>query len=120
MACHDICTDVEAPLGIEHLLGLGVKYCEKKTKLNKKNLDNMFHRLRTNIRWKYIFRHEEEREDEYIPDLHINSDLVPGLASEEIEWAIDDFEKRIRIQRAKYAPRLIYSNLTPMQRGLAK
>ena len=55
MACHNICTDVEAPVGIEHLLGLGGKYCEKKTKLNRKTLDEMFRRLRSNIRWKYIY-----------------------------------------------------------------
>ena len=42
MACHNIYTDVEAPVGIEHLLGLGGKYCEKKTKLNKKTLDNTY------------------------------------------------------------------------------
>ena len=36
MACHNICTDVEAPVGIEHLLGPGGKYCKKETKLNKK------------------------------------------------------------------------------------
>ena len=39
MACHDTHTDVEAPVGIEHLLGLRGKYGEKKTKLNKKTLD---------------------------------------------------------------------------------
>ena len=81
MACHNICTDVEAPVSIDHLLGLGGKCCEKKTKQNKKTLDNMFSRLRTNMRWKYIFRDKDEREDKYIPEMHINTDLVPGLAS---------------------------------------
>ena len=39
-------------------------------------------------------------------------------ASKEIERAIDTFEKNIRVQRTKYAPRLIYPSLTPMQPGL--
>ena len=30
-ACHDICKDAKTPVGIEHLLGLGAKYCEKRT-----------------------------------------------------------------------------------------
>ena len=120
MACHDLCREAKAPIGIEHLLGLGAKYCEKKTKLNKKNLDNLFHRLRTNVRWKYIFRAEDDTEETYIPELHINSDAVPDLASKDIENAMDNFEIRVRKERAKYATRLMYSNLTPMQRGLAK
>ena len=36
-----------------------------------------------------------------IPELHINIDLEPDLAIEEIEKAIDKFEKRVRTQRAK-------------------
>ena len=118
-ACHDLCDKIEAPIGIEHLLGLGAKYCEKRTTLKSKTLDDMMSRLRTNVRWKYIFRHEDETEDDYIPGLHINTDRVPDLASEEIENAMNNFEKRIRKERAKYAPRPIHSNLTPMQRGLA-
>ena len=62
----------------------------------------MFYRPQTNIRWKNIFRGRDEREDEYIPKLHINSDLVPDLASEEIERDIDEFEKRVWMQQAKY------------------
>ena len=120
MACHDICTNVEAPIGIGHLLRLGGKYCKKKTILEKKTLNNMYYRLRTNIRWKYMSSKEDEREDEYIPELHINTNLVPDLASEKIERAINNFEKKIRAQRAKYASRLIYSNLTLMQRGLTR
>ena len=70
MAYHNICADVEAPVGsIEHLLGLGGKYFEKKTELNKKTLDIIFRRLRTNIRWKYIFRGKDDDKDNYIPDL---------------------------------------------------
>ena len=105
MACHNICTDVEAPAGIEHLLGLEGKYCEKKTKLNKKTLDIMFRRLRTNIKWKYVlFRDKDDNEDNYIPDLHINTDLKPDAASEEIERSIDKFEKRVQTQRTKNSP----------------
>ena len=46
MACHNICTDIEAPIGIEDLLllSIGGNHCEKETKLNKKTLDNMFYR----------------------------------------------------------------------------
>ena len=120
MACHDLFKEAKAPVGIKHLLRLGAKYCEKKTKLNKKNLDNLFHRLRTNVRWKYIFRAEDDTEETYIPELHINSDAVPDLASEDIENALGDFERRVKRERAKYAPRLIHSNLTPMQKSLAK
>ena len=45
-------------------------------------------------------------------------DLVPDLASDEVEGAINKFEKRMRVLRANYASRTIYSTLTPMQRGL--
>lgn len=39
VACHDFCTEVKAPVGVEHLLGLRAKYCKKITTLNNKNLD---------------------------------------------------------------------------------
>ena len=49
----------------------------------------------------------------------MNTDLVRDLARNEIERATNKFEKKMRVLRAKYAPRTIYSNLTPIQKGLA-
>ena len=54
MACHDMCINTKAPAGIEHLLGLGAKYCVKQTKLPSRTIDKMMERLRRNVRWKYI------------------------------------------------------------------
>ena len=119
MACHDVCLDNKAPAGIEHLLGLGAKYCVKQTKLPANTIDNMMKRMRRNIRWKYIFRTHPE-DDNYIPGLHINSEREPGLASSAIEKRMDEFEKAMRRERAKYSRRHICPNLTGMQAGLIK
>ena len=72
------------------------------------------------MRWKYIFPDEDEMEDSYIPELHIKSDLVPDAASKDTEDTMNNFEKRTRKERAKYAPRPMHSNLTQLQRGLIK
>ena len=45
MACHNIYSNTKAPMGIEHLLGLGAKHCVKRTKLTDKSIDDMMDRL---------------------------------------------------------------------------
>ena len=50
MACHDLCRTIKAPVGIQHLLELGEKYCARKTHLEKKTIDTMMERMKINIR----------------------------------------------------------------------
>ena len=102
MACHDVCLDNKAPAGIEHLLGLGAKYCVKQTKLPANTIDNVMKRMRRNIRWKYIFRTYPE-DDNYIPGPRLNSEREPGLANSAIETRMDQFEKAMRRKRTNTA-----------------
>ena len=122
MTCHDVCETQKAPVGIEHLLGLGHKYCIRNTQLQSRTINKMMKRLRTNIRWKDIYREEEDENNEtnYIPGLHINTELEPDLARPEIEDALNTFEVKMKAERAKYAPRYIHPNLTPLQSALVK
>ena len=115
MACHNICKHVQAPVGAEHLLGLGAKYCVKKTKLEKKPIEKMMKRLRNSVRWKYKYRGEPPGSDEgrYIPGLHINSDIEPKDASDRIEECMNNFEKAVKVERKRRKHRHIVPNLTP-------
>ena len=100
MACHNLCIDYKAPVGIEHLLGLGAKYCLRKTKLSEKTIDTMMKRMRNNVRWKYIFRDEKE-DNNYIPNLYIKSEREPDNASEKIERGMDNFEIEVKMLRRR-------------------
>ena len=82
----------------------------------------MMDRIRKSIRWKWIFRHEEENEDgeNYIRKLHINMDLKPDPAPEEVEGRMNDFERAIRQERVKCYQRPCFPNLTPLQENLIK
>ena len=122
MVCHDLCTKTKAPAGIERLLGLGGKYCIKSKCLSSKPIDTMMDRMRTSIRWKYIFRHEEDDKEgeNYIPKLHINTDVRPEPASDEIESSMNEFEQAMRRERMKYYRKPCLPNLTPLQEGLIK
>jgi hypothetical protein len=117
MACHNICTKNKAPEGIEHLLGLGAKYCVQRTKLDPKQIDKTMKRLRNNIRWKYIFRNQPD-DGNYIPGMYINSDREPGEVDASIENCMNDIETRLKIERRKYSGKRMWPNLTPMQSGL--
>ena len=117
MACHNYCTSSEAPVGIECLLGLGPKFCVTKPKLppTAKTME----RLRRDVRWKYIFRGQPDDDDNYIPELYINSETKPDAASDEIEAGLDRFESALETERTR-RNRNICPNLTPMQQGLIK
>ena len=67
---------------------------EKRMTSRKKTLDNLFYRLKTTARRKYAFCGDDETEDSCIPELHINTGLVPGVASEDIEDGMDNRRAR--------------------------
>ena len=119
MACHNLCSKNKAPEGIELLLGLGAKYCVQRTKLDPRGLEKTMERLRKNLRWKYIYRNEQDDND-YIPGLYINSKRNPDEASPEIEACMDKFQEHVNIERRKCSRRRVWPNLTPMQIGLIK
>ena len=123
MTCHDVCKTQKAPVGIDHLLSLGQKYCVRNTQLQSRTINKMMTKLKKSIRWKDIYREEEEdenNEEKYIAELHINTELEPDLARPEIEHAMSTFEAKMRAERAKYAPRYIHPNTTPLQSGLIR
>ena len=121
MACHNLCKNTKAPIGIERLLGLGAKYCVKKTKLTNEPLNKMMERMRESIRWKYIYRNQpDEEEERYIPQLHINTDLKPRPASSRIEGCMDDFERAIAIARRRYRQKDIIPNLMPDEEAMLR
>ena len=76
--------------------------------------------MRRNIRWKWTYRHEEDNENEenYIKGLHINTELEPDLASEDIECRMDNFERAMRNERLKYYRKPCFPNLTPLHNKL--
>ena len=119
MACHNLCIDYKAPAGIEHLLGLGAKYCLRKTRLGEETIDTMMKRMRNNVRWKYIFRDEKE-DNNYIPNLYIKSEREPDNASEKIERGMDNFEREVKMLRRRQRRIDVHPNVTPMQAGLMK
>ena len=63
MTCHNVCKTTEAPAGVEHLLGLGTKYCVRRTQLQTRTVNKMMERLKKNVRWKYTFRGEEDTKE---------------------------------------------------------
>ena len=115
MACHDMCINTKAPEGIEHLLGLGAKYCVKRTKLSSAKTEKMMERLRRNIRWKYIFRHAPD-DNEYIPGLYTNSERNPDEAEKSIEICLNKFEEATTNERKQYARQHISLNQCKMAR----
>ena len=70
----------------------------RKPKLCIKNLDRVFERMRNNVRWKYIFRHEKE-DNSYIPGLYIKSENEPDKALDEMEERMNCYEKEIGLLR---------------------
>ena len=76
-------------------------------------------RLRNNLRWKYIYRNQQDDND-YIPGLYINSKRNPDEASPEIEACMNKFQEHVNIERRKCSRRSVWPNLTPMQIGLIK
>ena len=119
MSCHNMCFIRRAPVGVEHLLGLGSKFCVKTSKLRDETVGNMMERLRTNVRWKYIFRDQPDDND-YIPGLHINTDKLPGKSSKGIEHGMSNFERAIWREQKRYRSKKICPNLTPMQQALTR
>lgn len=65
----------------------------------------------------HIFCDEDEIKDEYVCIRITNQyGFSPGLASDEIERVVDNVEKRIRMQQASYALRLILKPHTHAKR----
>ena len=84
MACHNLCIENKAPVGIELLLGLGAGYCVQDAKLPPGQINNMIKRLTNRMRWNYLFRNAQDN-DNWIPGMYINSNKDPPKASSEIE-----------------------------------
>ena len=117
VAGHDLCINNKAPVGIENLLGLGGKYCLKRTSL--KSLEHTLQRLKQDVRRNYLFREAEDSGD-YIPRLYIRSDWEAPLASDDIELCLNNFELALNAERRRHCRKPICPNLTAMQQALAR
>ena len=116
MACHNLCIENKAPVGIELLLGLGAGYCVQDAKLPPGQINNMIKRLTNRMRWNYLFRNAPDN-DNWIPGMYINSDKDPPEASPEIEACLRDLKRKLNMERRRYG-RDIYPNLTRIQSSL--
>jgi len=122
MTCHNLLVDYPTPVGVRSLLGLGLNYCIK-NKLNE-TTKNTFKRLREDIRRYYAFSiapPEEDDDYEYIPKLYHKSTYKFPPASEEIETALNNFERELKQQQQQnYNKRKVSSNLPPTALRLIK
>ena len=111
----------KVPAGIGHLLGLGSKFCPKRTKQTNKPIDDNIERLKADIRTKFMFRLTPE--GDYIQGMYIRApDFKPEPASDEIEQCLQDYEAAIRAERRRILRRHKRNppipNLTVLQQSL--
>jgi len=118
-ACHNLCTQLTPPPGIEELLWNGLKFCLEQP-LPKPRLFETMQRLSKDIRLKYYWRNAPtEDEDDYNPKLYINSDWEPPAASPLLETALLQFQNTLQTQlRANFSQQRRRHNLLPSSRRL--
>ena len=119
MACNNLCIYNKAPADIDHLLGLGAKYCLSQPRLNTKTIETMMKRTRNSICQKYIFRNKEDNND-YIPSLYIKIKKEPNYASDKIEKGMDNFMTEIKLLRRRHKRMDIHPNVITMLAGPTK
>ena len=106
-ACHDYCVDLHMPVGARSLLGLGLKYCVKKTH-PRNNYKKSIERFKSDVRrinWFIENPPEDDGIDEerkYTPGLYWKSDWEPPPASQKIERCLNRFEKELTRQQKTY------------------
>jgi len=121
MACHNYCSIKPMPVGTKQLLGLGLKYCIKRTRPTNK-LDTTIDRFTNDVRRTYFFKYTSMPEEDgiirYIPGLYHKSDWEPPKACKEIEQSITNFSRELRNRQSFYQSKPTLSNLTSSQWGL--
>ena len=116
MACHDYCIINPMPVGTRSLLGLGLKYCLKKSRPTNR-LDKTIEDFKNNSRRIAYFHknpREPEEESTYNKDLYLKKSWEAPEASEEVEECLTNFERELCRRQVKYK-RLTLSNLTLSQ-----
>jgi len=117
LACHNLLTSLQLPAGTTSLLGLGLNYCLVNRQLP--SLTTTFTRLREDVRRIYALQDVVDDDDgDYIPSLYIKSDYKFGPACDNLERAIDSFERALTAEQRRRQRRTIMPNLTPSQGAL--
>ena len=117
LTCHNLLTSLPFPSGTRSLLGLGLNYCLVKRQLP--SLATTFARLREDVRRIYALKDVVDDDDgDYIPSLYIKSDYKFVPASDNLEQAIDSFERALTVEQRRRQQRTILPNLTPSQGAL--
>ena len=96
MACHNLLQHLPMPPGTKQLLGLGLNYCLKGPSITT-TTNSTFDRLRKDLRRMYHLRVTDS--GNYIKGLYIKSEYKFKPASDEIEEAIDNFEKALKAEQ---------------------
>jgi hypothetical protein len=115
---HNLCHDVQPPIGTKSLLGLGLKFCvvsPKPTYNIKECVKKLAYRICTK---QYLLSNKQPTNTEYIPQIYKKlKNWYPPPASLTIENKITDFEKQLKqsatTNNNKIQP---YINLTPFQK----
>jgi hypothetical protein len=119
-AFHNLCVNTQFPKGIEHLLGLGLKFCIEAPKPQgqiRNIIESSLPRFRKTIRLHFKFPRQSEDPNSYIPRLYIPSPWVPErmLDRDNVEHALVSMELLLA-KAALKLPRCRHLNLHPTQR----
>ena len=112
---HNLFTTSSPHLNVGSLLSLGMKFCIKTQYSKKDSLNKVFVCFQRNVRLRYFFADDEERED-FNPSLYIPSDWIPPPARNDIKTRITDFHNLLASIRRDILRNTHYStNITPSQ-----
>mmetsp|Transcript_971 Transcript_971/g.1517 ORF Transcript_971/g.1517 Transcript_971/m.1517 type:complete len:120 (+) Transcript_971:1103-1462(+) len=70
MSCHNMCTTISPPPGIERVLGLGFTFCLQKPRPEPDHEGSM-DRFRRDTRLRELFQGQPDDDGSFIPKLHI-------------------------------------------------
>ena len=120
MIYHDLRSPQELatnPLDFGRLLGLGHKFCIQESQPKSKTLVSTFDRFNRDVRLKYTFAGQElNRKCE--KKIYVKSTWGPGLASEETENILAEFQQNIRSEREISLSQPQATNLSKHQFGI--
>ena len=103
----------KAPLVLDCLLGLGLKFCIKEERPNKLVLDEIFKRLNRDVRLKFTFA---GKESEHVnKKIYVKSTWDPNAANSETGEILSKFENNIRNERELSLARPRATNLSKHQ-----
>jgi hypothetical protein len=84
--CHNLCENLQPPLGFNTLLGLGLNFCIEQNQ-PKPNVQNTLEKLKRSVQLKEWLKENSNNnnDDEYLPYLYLPTYWNPPPASDEIE-----------------------------------